>query len=115
MAVTKTGRIARKNVRITFQRNETYSDKYKNRLQRWTDYFSCAAYANTYAAEEDGDAVTTEEKSVTFECRWCPELSVVTSTGYRVVFEGQDYNILSVDPMNFQKTDVRFTCRREKR
>ena len=115
MSVTQTGRIARRNVRITFQRNEVYSDKYKNRLQQWTDYFSCSAYANTYAAEESGDTVTTEERSVAFETRWCPELADVTSTGYRVVFGGEHYNILSIDPMNYQKKTLRFTCRREKR
>ena len=115
MAVTKAGRIARKNERITFQRNEVYSDKYKNRLQQWTDYFTCFAYASTYAAQEDGDVVTSEERSVTFECRWCPELDIVTSTGFRILFRGERYNILSVDPMNYQREAIRFTCRREKR
>ncbi|MBQ9399518.1 MAG: head-tail adaptor protein, partial [Bacteroidales bacterium] len=83
-------------MRITFQQNAVYSDKYKNRLQQWTDYFTCSAYASTYAAQEDGDEVISEEKSVTFECRWCPELDVVTSTGFRVLFHGDHYNILSV-------------------
>ncbi len=115
MVVTKTGRIARKNVRITFQRNETYSDKYKNRLQRWTDYFGSSAYISTYAANEDGEKVTSEEKSVIIETRWCPELAAVTSTGYRVLFRGETYNILSVDPMNYQRKALRFTCRKEKR
>ena len=115
MAVTKTGRIARKNERITFQRNEVYSDKYKNRLQQWTDYFTCSAYASTYAAQEDGDVVTSEERSVTFECRWGPELDTVTSTGFRIILRGERYNILSVDPMNYQREAIRFTCRREKR
>ena len=115
MAVTPTGRIARKNERVTFQRNEVYSDKYKNRLQRWTDYFSCSAYISTYAAEEDGEKVTSEEKSVTVETRWCPELAAVTSTGYRIHFREEYYNILSVDPMNYQRKEMRFTCRKEKR
>jgi len=115
MSITPTGRIARKNVRITFQKNEVYSDKYKNRLQRWTDYFSCAAYVNTYTAQEDGEVVTTEEKSVAFEVRWCPELAAVTSTGYRVLFGEEVYDILSIDPLNYQRRELRFTCRKEKR
>ena len=115
MAVTRTGRIARKNVRITFQKNEVYSDKYKNRLQQWTDYFSCYAYANTYAAEESGNEVITEERSITFECRWCPELETVTATEYRILFNDDRYDILSVDKMNFQRQTIRFTCKREKR
>ena len=59
--------------------------------------------------------MTAEEKSVTFECRWCPELDAVTSTGFRILFRDEHYNILSVDPMNYQKQAVRFTCRKEKR
>ena len=43
------------------------------------------------------------------------ELAAVTSTGYRVIFGGEYYNILSIDPMNYQKKTLRFTCRREKR
>ena len=92
-----------------------YSDKYKNRLQSWTDYFTCAARAGTYTVHEDGDEVVTEEKSVTFSCRWCPELAKVTSKEYRIVFDGHIYDILSVDPMNYTKTDIHFACRREKR
>ena len=113
--INATGRIARKNVRITFQRNAVYSDKYKNRLQQWTDYFTCSAYANTFTAQEDGEVVTSEEKNVTFETRWCPELDAVTSTGFRILFRGETYNITSVDPMNYQGKEIRFTCRREKR
>ena len=109
------GRIARKNVRITFQKNEAYSDVYRNRLQRWTEVITCSAYADTYAEQEHGDEVISEEQRVTFETRWCPELAAVTSTGYRVLFRGEIYNILSVDPMNYQKQALRFTCRKETR
>ena len=115
MAVTNTGRIARKNVRITFQQNEAYTDKYKNHLQRWTDYFSCSAYASTYAVNESGNEVITEERNITFETRWCPELASVSSTGFRIVFGGENYNLQSIDPMNYQKQSLRFTCRRDKR
>ncbi len=115
MPITKMSRIARKNVRITFQVNEVYSDKYKNRLQQWTDYFTCFAYANTYTAQEAGETVTSEEKSVSFDCRWCPELETVTSTGYRILMGTEKYNILSVDQMNYQKQSIKFTCRKEKR
>lgn len=115
MAVKNTARIARRNERITFQKNEVYSDRYKNRLQQWTDYFTCSAYADTYIANEDGDEVISEDRSITFETRWCPELADVTSTEYRIVFRGENYNILSVDMMNYQRQTVRFSCRKEKR
>ena len=108
-------RIARKNARITIQKNTVTADRYKNRLQEWTDHFSCSAYAGTYADAENGSEVISEDRRVTFEARWCPELSGITSTGYRVIFNGSPYNILSVDMMNYQKGSIRLICRKEKR
>ena len=115
MAITHTGRIARKNARITFQKRTVTTDKYKNHVSSWEDYFTCWAYANTYSANETGEEVTYEEKSVTFETRHCPELAAVSSVGYRIIFGGEQYEIQSVDPMNYQNQSIRFTCQREKR
>ena len=115
MALKETGRIARMGERITIQKNESYTDKYKNHLHSWTDYFSCAAYASTYVADEDGDEVSYEERSITFEVRYCPEIAAITSTGYRIAFRDEFYDIESVDLMNYQKKTVRIKARREKR
>ena len=108
-------RIARKNSRITFQKNAIIVDKYKNHINTWYDYFTCFAYANTYTAQETGDEVTYEERSINFEARYCPELAIVTSTNYRVLFNGEVYNILSVDPVNYQNKTIKFMCHKEKR
>ena len=108
-------RIARKNSRITFQKNAIIVDKYKNHINTWYDYFTCFAYANTYTAQETGDEVTYEERSINFETRYCPELAMVTSTNYRVLFNGEVYNILSVDPVNYQNKTIKFLCHKEKR
>ena len=110
-----TARIARKNVRVTFQKSETVVDKYQNHINTWRDYFFCFAYANTYSAEESGDEVTYENRSITFETRYCPELSGITSTGYRILFNSEAYNIISIDMMNYQNESIKFTCRKEKR
>ena len=113
--ITAIGRIARKNARITFQKSTITSDRYQNQIRTWEDYFTCSAYANTYTSQEGGEEVTYENRSVTFETRYCPELAAVTSTGYRILFNGEQYNIQSVDPMNYQNKEIRFTCQREKR
>ena len=110
-----TARITRKNVRIMFQKSEAVVDQYKNHINKWRDYFICFAYANTYSAEESGDEVTYENRSITFETRYCPELSGITSTGYRILFNSEAYNIISIDMMNYQNESIKFTCRREKR
>lgn len=87
--------------------------KMEARKRLWS--ISCYAYASTYTANEDGDVVVSEEESITFQVRYCPELAEVTSTGYRILFHDTVYNIRSVDRMNYQKQEIRFACRKEKR
>ena len=108
-------RIAKFNCRITFQKNDVIIDEYQNHTNAWTDYFTCSAYADTYVIDEDGNEVKNEERSTMFHVRYCPELACVTSTGYRILFDGGRYNIISVDMMNYQRREIRFSCRREKR
>ena len=95
--------------------NTVQVDAYRNHTNTWTDYYSCAAYASTYTANENGEVVTSEERSIAFEVRYCPELKNINSTNYRVVFHDEVFNILSVDMMNYQKKEIRLTCRKEKR
>ncbi len=109
-----TDRIARKNVRITFQKNKAIIDKYQNHINTWYNYFSCFAYADTYSLSESGEEIITEERSITFKTRYYPELAVVTSTNYRILFNGETYNIASIDMMNYQNKELRFKCKREK-
>ena len=115
MAQVKEKKIAEKNERITFQKNAVMVDRYKNHTSLWSDYFDAWAYASTNIANEKEDALTSDERRITFHVRWCSELSVVTSDGWRILFRGEVYNILSVDLMNYQKREIRFSCRKEQR
>ena len=109
-------RIARKNERIRIQRNEVSVDAYGNHLNTWIDVFSCAAYASTYQYDEEkASTVTTEERTITFEVRYCPELSGLNAIHYRVIFHGDVYNILSVDMMNYQRKSICIKCSLQKR
>ncbi len=111
--------IARYNERITVQKNETVTDKLRNRSCVWKDYYPCWAYCSTYQYDEEGGsenskATTKPEQTITFEVRWCEELKNIDSTHYRVVFNGDIYNIISVDGMNHQKKKIRFRSKLEK-
>lgn len=107
--------IGRMNERITFEKNTTVADKVGNHVNTWEEYFSCFAYASTYEAEEKDSEVTTEQRTVTFHVRYCSELKNLTSTGFRVRFHGEVYNIASVDMMNYQRREIRLLCRKEAR
>ena len=104
--------IARLGERITFQKNSVVADKYGNHKNAWEDYFTCHAYVSTWQKEETEGATTNEERSVTFEVRYCSELSDITSDKFQVLFRGEAYNILSVDMMNYGKRTSRLKAER---
>ena len=107
--------ISQMNERITIEKNEVVRDKVGNHRNTWADYFSCYAYASTYEASEDNGEVIAENKSVVFTVRWCSETRGLSSTGYRVRFRGEIYNIRSVDMMNYGKKTIKFRCELERR
>ncbi len=107
--------IERLNERIMIQRNTVSMDQYANRVAAWSDYYSCACYADTFVKEESGEVVPTEERTIVFEVRFCSELQGITSTEYRVLFHGEAYGIVSADMMNWQRKTIRLHCRKEKR
>ena len=40
--------------------------------------------------------------------RWCSEIAVVNSKGYRILLGGRIYNILSIDEMGFKRNSRKF-------
>jgi SPP1 family predicted phage head-tail adaptor len=107
--------IGRMNERITIQKTTVVVDSIGNHLNTWEDYFSCSTYASTYEAEEKSGEVTTEERTITFSVRYCSELKNISSTGFRVIFHGDVYNIASVDMMNYNRKEIKLLCRKEVR
>lgn len=107
--------IEKLNERITIEKSTVVTDKVGNHRNTWEKYFTCFAYASTYQAQEEEGEVTAEQKSVVFTVRWCSETRGLTSTGFRIRFREQLYNIESVDPMNYQKNILKIHCRLERR
>ena len=108
--------IEKLNEKITFQHHEVTADDYGNHRKTWTNYFTCSTYASTFMKDEAAPAATTDDqRQITFQCRYCSELALVTSTEYRVMFRGDVYNILSVDLMNYQRKMIHFKCQKAER
>ena len=107
--------IEKLNERITIEKSTVVTDKVGNHRNTWEEYFTCFAYVSTYQAQEEEGEVTAEQKSVVFTVRWCSETRGLTSTGYRIRFRDQLYNIGAVDPMNYQKKILKIHCRLERR
>ena len=106
------------NERILFQKNQTAVDQNANLVNAWTDYFSCRASVSSFGGsrqpgdQESAAGITSDHGQLTFTVRYCPELAVVDITGYRIVYRGEIYDILAIDPMNYQRISLKFRGKR---
>ena len=105
--------------KVTFQKNETVTDKYGNHKNTWNDYYTCFATIGgeglASSKEEQVAGVTVEDFSMTVTVRYCKKAAAITSTGYRVMFEGEIYNIDNIDHLNYKNRALKFLCRKERR
>ena len=56
-----------------------------------------------------------DDSTADFTVRWCKQTAAVTSTGFRVRFQDDLYDILSVDHMNFRHKSIKLKCRKVRR
>jgi SPP1 family predicted phage head-tail adaptor len=92
--------------KVTFQKNETVTDKYGNHKSIWSDYFTCWATAVTSglsSSEEEDAGHTVEADRLDITVRYSSETAAVDSKGYRVLLGDRIYNILGIDDMGFKR------------
>ena len=108
--------IAAMNVRITFQKQDVVVDEIGNRSNEWTDYYSCFATISNSSGktdtESEGAGTTLDELDIGFTVRFCQKTFAVNSTGYRIIWNGEVYNIVKVDYLNMKKRGLKFRCRK---
>ena len=107
--------IAALNLRITFQRQVTDVDEYKNHTNHAEDYITCWATASGSGTEAQAAGPTNPKAAIDFTTRYCKLLSKVTPDGYRIIADGKLYNILYVNPMGYKHRSLKFHCERVKR
>lgn len=113
--------IAAMNVRVIFQKNETVTDKYKNNNNEWTDYFSCyATVGGTSGGGQNGSesqdaGQTNDVSSLTFTVRYSSETAAVDVTNYRLLYDGEIYDIIAINYLNLKKHALKFRCRKARR
>ena len=104
------------NEKIKVQKAVVSADEIGNRRDVWEDYFSCYSTVGGEKGSEQfeaGQDVATA--NISFSVRWCSVLENVDSQGYRILFRGEIYNIISVDHMNYKKKSLKFRCRKVRR
>ena len=111
--------IAAMNVRITFQKQDVVVDEIGNRTNEWTDFYSCCATISNSSGktdtESEGAGTTLDELDIGFTVRFCQKTFAVNSTGYRIIWNGDTYNIVKVDYLNMKKRGLKFRCRKVER
>lgn len=107
------------NERVVFQKNEISVDGVGNHVNVWADYYSCFATIGgeglASSKEKETAGMTVEDVSMTVSVRYCKALKDAVSTGYRVMFRGDVYDIVNVDHMNYKKKILKFMCRKARR
>lgn len=101
------------NVRISITKNDVIVDAIGNHKNSWSDYYSCYATVSSEAGKEQTDAgMIVDDSKIDFTIRWCRLAAAITSTGYRVEFNGELYDILAVNHMNFKKKSIKLSCQK---
>ena len=104
------------NKRVTIQKNETVTDRYGNHQNTWEDYFTCWATISGEGGQEQAEAgQTVEHGDMSVTVRYSSETAAVTSTGYRILLDGEIYDILAVDHLSYKKNALKFRCRKVRR
>lgn len=108
--------IALLNVKVVFQKSTVVVDAIGNHKNEWTDWYSCHATVSSESPNEDTAAgMVVDNSKMDFTVRWCRNVSEITADKYRVVYDGDIYNILGIDHMNFKKKSVKLKCQKVKR
>lgn len=106
------------NTQVTFQRNEVAVDAAGNHLSSWRDYYSCHATLGGETANKTEQAqagTTVDHGDASFTVRYCKALDAVTTTGYRIAFRDELFDITSIDHMNLKRESLKFYCRKARR
>lgn len=104
------------NVRIQIQKTEIVADEVGNRINEWTDSHSCYATVSEESGQEKvADVGVVENETLNFTIRYCKAVEKITATEYRVLFQGDIYNILAVNHANYKKKSLKLKCQRARR
>lgn len=107
--------IAKMRSRITIQKSTIDGDVIGNRKAVWKDFYSCYAYANMAAGKTAGQEYeaagqTIASNGFTFTIRYCQLLKDLDSDHFRILFDGDIYNITLVDDYQFQHETLKITA-----
>ena len=104
------------NVRIFISKNDVVVDAIGNHKNTWSDYYTCYATVSAEAGKEQSDAgLIVDDSKIDFTIRWCEKAAGINSTGFRVSFNGELYDIIAVDHRNYKRKSIKLCCQKTRR
>ncbi len=102
--------------KIIIQETHTEIDSIGNHTSVWEDYYTCHAYANGLSGSEYYAAKQiNSETEISFIIRYCDKVASLTSDKYRIIFNGEIYNISYVDNVQFKNKTLKLRAKRVER
>ena len=109
-------KISELNRKITFQNKAVEVDEIGNHRSIWSDYLSTSSYISFQGkGEEVFLGMEVDRSDISFTVRFQNRLKKINTSEYRILFEDEKYNIISIDFMNYKNRLVKFRCRKVSR
>ena len=106
--------IAAMNKKVGFLKLTVVTDQYGNHRNEWRSDFTMFATIGGEGGRETNEAGQVIPKdSFSVTVRWCAKTAQVTTDGYRILLDGVQYNIQSIDYLNHRQHALKFICSRE--
>lgn len=106
-------KIADLNRKIIFQNKDVEVDEIGNHKSVWTDYLETSAYISFQGkGEEVFLGMEIDKSDISFTARFQKKLKDINISEYRICFEDEKYNIISIDFLNYKNRYIKFRCKR---
>lgn len=93
---------------VTIEKNGYTEDEIGNQIPAWAEYYKGYAYMNNLSGSEYWEAAQTQaQNTVLFILRYHPLLAAMDTRGYRLVHRGREYNITSIDNVQYKNETIK--------
>lgn len=93
---------------VTIEKSGYTEDSTRNQIPIWTEHYKGYAYVNNLSGSEYWEAAQTKsENTVMFILRYHPLLGAMDTKKYRVIHQGKEYNIASIDNVQYKNETIK--------
>ena len=109
-------RVSDLNRKIILQNKAVEVDEIGNHKSVWMDYITTSAYISFQGkGEEVFLGMEVDRSDISFTVRFQNSLKNINTSDFRILFDDEIYNIISIDFMNYKNRFIKFRCRKVSR